>query len=358
MCLLNLVLLVTACSPTPLTQSSDQESEDVGSAADAGNVVATERPTPSPQATPIPDELVWFGPNMGSLDFVNIFTDPQAWLEARPQIDVLRFHSSVLFSTPCSICGDNYLTPFVEADAFKKLADWGIAIGIEVGAIYEQGCQGRKNFLRDASVAIGNIQRNGGRVDFLAMDSPLVHGRAKPVAGACNYTLEEAAAETAAFVYEVNQKYPSIVVGDTEPFPHYSVSELKDWILALEENDIRLSFFHLDVDIERVRVEGQDVSAALQELRRFCEEHGITFGVIFTSNWTQAFSNRSYYLSTMAWIETVREAIGRPDHIVFESWQGPSASGYHEVPINLPTNDPDGYSHIDLLIDGLTALAN
>ena len=126
----------------------------------------------------------------------------------------------------------------------------------------------------------------------------------------------------------------------------------------MENNGISLPFFHLDVDIERVRVEGQDVAADLQELKRFCDERGIAFGVIFTSNWTQSSSDRDYYLSTMSWLETVKEAIGRPDHTIFESWQGPSSSGLHEVPLNLPTNNLDGYSHIDLLMDGLEVLGN
>jgi hypothetical protein len=94
----------------------------------------------------------------------------------------------------------------------------------------------------------------------------------------------------------------------------------------------------------------------LQELRRFCEEHGIAFGVIFTSNWTQAGADRTYYESTMEWIGTVNEAIGRPQQVIFQSWQGPAPSGYHEVPINLPEDDPAVYSHTRLILEGLGVL--
>lgn len=295
---------------------------------------------------------------MGSRDFVDMFTDSDAWSEARDRIDVFRFHSSVLFPSPCEICGDNSLPGFAAADAFRKLDDWGIAIGIEVGAIYEGGCNGEHNYLRDAGVVILNIEQNGGTVSFIAMDEPFLHGSHKPVAGSCDYSLEEAAAETAAFIRKVHGSHPDIVVGDTEPYPHYSVAELKEWILEIEDNSVSLPFFHLDVDVERVRVEGQDVIADLREMKRFCDERGIAFGVIFTSNWTQSSTDRDYYISTMSWLETVNEAIGRPHHIIFESWQGPSPDGIHEVPINLPSNDPDGYSHIDLLMDGLEALGD
>lgn len=332
------LFLLAACAPT-LTAPPAPATAEVPPQQSAAATIA-----PRPQPAEVPKDLVWFGPNMGSRDFVQMFTDPESWSEARARMDVFRFHASVLFPTPCSICGDNH-----------KLADWDIAIGIEVGAIYESGCDGEANYWRDAGVVIQNIEQNGGEVAFLAMDEPLLHGGNKPVAGTCNYSLQEAAAETAIFVKTVQSHHPEILVGDTEPYPHYSIAQLEGWILELENNGVFLPFFHLDVDVERVRVEGQNVVADLQELKRFCDQRGIAFGVIFTSNWTQSSSERDYYLSTMGWLETVKEAIGRPNHIIFESWQGPSPSGIHEAPLNLPVNDPEGYSHIDLLMDGLAA---
>jgi hypothetical protein len=154
----------------------------------------------------------------------------------------------------------------------------------------------------------------------------------------------------------VSAAHPEILVGLVEPYPHYSVSELKDWINELDSQGVALPYFHLDVDTERVRVEGQRVRADLRELRDFTQARGIAFGVIFTSNWTQSDSNRAYYRSTLDWLATVKEAIGRPQHVIFESWQGPAVSGHHEVPVNLARNDPQGYSHLALLREGLDVL--
>jgi hypothetical protein len=55
----------------------------------------------------------------------------------------------------------------------------------------------------------------------------------------------------------------------------------------------------------------------------------------------------------MEWIRTVNNAIGQPQHVIFQSWLGPAANGVHEVPINLPENDPSVYSHTRLIIEGL-----
>lgn len=310
----------------------------------------TRTPTPAPTVTPVPTqvptELVWFAPNMGSRDYTDLFTQPEAWAEARAHVNVFMFYTQNLDNEPCNICGDNYLQPLVDADAFRKLADWGMGIAIEIGAVKEWGCSGEMEY-QNARFVVQNVQRGGGVVSFLAMDEPLIGGKL------CGQNMEETAEITGRFVRRLREAYPSIVVGDIEPYPHFSTAELTQWLDLLEENDTRPAFFHLDVDIERARVERRNVAADLQTLRQFSEARGIRFGVIFTSNWTRAGTDQGYYQSTMEWIRNVGDAIGRPQHLIFQSWQGPARSGYHEVPINLPEDDPAVYSHTRLILEGL-----
>lgn len=286
------------------------------------------------------EPLVWFAPNMASTDFVELFSEPEAWAGARAEIDVFKFYSANLFPDSCEICGDLSLGVLAEADAFRLLGKWGIPTAIEVGAVYEGGCRGDLTFMHDAGVVIDNVARSGGVVRIVAMDEPLLHSGVKPMAGSCDYTPAEAAVETAAFVNALHMAHPTIIAGDIEPYPHYSVAELQEWITALQYNGVVPAFFHLDVDMERVRVERHDVANDLAIMKRFVEDRGIVFGVILTSNWTQAGTDHSYYQSTMEWVGAVEAAIGRPQHVIVQSWQGPAASGEHEVPINLPEGDP------------------
>jgi hypothetical protein len=169
--------------------------------------------TATPVPTPVPSELVWFAPNMGSVDYIELFNKPESWSGARQRIDVFQFYDHLLlFETndePCDICGENYIKALLDVGAFEKLANWGIAIAIEAGG----GCN-PAGYFGQVSLLIGNVQANGGTVSFVAMDVPIAPGQ-------CGY-----------------------------------------------------------------------------------------------------------------------EAIGRPQHIIFQSWQGPAPSGHHEVPINLPENDP------------------
>jgi hypothetical protein len=291
---------------------------------------------------------------MGSRDYVELFTKPEQWSAARSRIDVFKFHTQNVLAYPCAICGNNTLNAFVDVQAFQRLTEWGIAIGVDVGAVKEWGCTGSEEF-RVAKETVQNIRANGGIVTFLIMDEPFMGGEWAPSGSkACGHTMEQSADVTEWFMRRVKAVYPDIIVGDTEPYPYFSVAELEQWIEALEERGATPAFFHLDVNMVQARMDGTDVAGDLQTLRQFFRDHDIPFGVILTSNtnWDAA-SNRAYFDSTMEWIRIVNDAIGRPQHVIFNSWLGPAPSGAHELPINLPENDPSEYSHTRLIIEGL-----
>ncbi len=355
--MVSLTLLVLACNITQkafeLTLTPDS-SKSTETSSSAPSPKTTNTSTPAP--TPVPSNLVWFAPNMGSRDYPELFTKPDQWSTARSQINIFKFYTQNVLDDPCAICGDNLLHTFVEVDAFRKLAEWGIAIALEVPAVKPWGCTSGITFAV-VERAIRNVEKNGGKVDFLAMDEPRVGGEESPSGVTCGYNMKQSAFETASFIKRVQAAYPGIIVGDIQAYPHFSAIETEEWLLELERQGARPSFLHMDIDIERVRVEGANVKADLQELRRITQQHDIAFGVIFTSNWHAAGSNQAYFDSTLGWIETVNAAIEKPQHVIFQSWQGDPTDrehkGIHEVPINLPENDPSSYSHTRLIREGL-----
>jgi len=159
---------------------------------------------------------------MGSRDYSELFASPEQWSEARWRINVFKFYTQNVLNDPCSICGDNTLGTFVDVQAFRKLTDWGIAISVEVGAVKEWGCTGEEEF-RVAKAAIQNIQANGGTITFLDMDEPFLGGELVINGNSCGYTMEQSAAVTSQFIQQVKAAYPHIIVGDTEPYPYFSV---------------------------------------------------------------------------------------------------------------------------------------
>jgi hypothetical protein len=301
--------------------------------------------------------LVWYAPTMGSIDYPELFAAPGRWSSARERVDVFKFYGGNVVGDEYDIGGDNVLQAFVDVKAFRKLRRWKIAIALEIGAIKPFECSPRP-WADFADLAISNVRDNGGRVRYVAMDEPLLGGQDQLGGLSCEFTRKRGAKAVARFTDLVTAAHPKVLVGDIEPYPHYPFAELRKWLAALARAGATPAFFHLDVDMERVRVEGQDVGADLANLRAFCERRGIPFGVIMTSNWTRSGTDRGYFESTMEWIETVNDGIGRPLHVIFQSWQGPAASGRHEVPINLPEDDPDVYSHTRLILEGLDVFAD
>jgi hypothetical protein len=333
----------TASSATPLTPSP----------APSAPITPTAAPTPLPlPAIDLGEPLVWYAPNMGSVDFPELFSRPERWSSARDRVDVFQFYGNTVSGDPYDIGGDNVLDTFVDVGAFGRLHDWDIATAIETGVIKWFACT-HGSWAEYANRGIDNVESNGGRVSFVAMDEPLLGGQISEGGVGCDYTPEEAAAEVAAFVTAVRAEHPEVEVGTIEAYPHYPIRELEAWITALGRAAARPAFFHLDVDIERVRVEGQNVAADLRRLRGFCDELGVPFGVILTSNWTAAGSDEGYYDSTLQWASMVNDGMGKPTHVILQSWQGPAASGRHEVPVNLPEDDPDVHSHTRLLLEAV-----
>jgi len=349
--ILMLVPSVAACSPQAALQNPSSTNANVPTSTTTTTIAPMVTSVSEP--TPMASDLVWFAPNFGSRDYTDLFTKPELWSETRVRINVFKFYTQNMLDQRCSICGGNTLKAFVEVDAFRQLNEWGIAIGIEVGAVKEWGCNGNETF-RVASTVIQNIKENGGTVAFVDMDEPYIGGELVANDQSCGYTMEQSANGTARFVQLMNSSYPNILVGDTEPYPYFSVSELEQWIGALEDRDVTLAHFHLDVDMLQARSDNEDVFADLQTLSQFFQERHIPFGVILTSNtnWVPN-SDRAFFDATMNWIRTVNAALDKPQHVIFQSWQGPSANGIHEFPINLPEDDPDTYSLTRLVIEGL-----
>lgn len=284
---------------------------------------------------------------MGSPDLIEMFTQPQRWRGARLSTDVFKFYEQqILADRPadCPECGRNVYPQLARAEAFTRLNAWGLRIGIEVGVIKSWGC-GASATLPLALEAVRRVEAKRAIVTELAMDEPLLG------AEGCQLSLDEAALHAAAFARDARRGRPHLRVGEIEPYPYFSAPLLLTWVSALRRNGFTPAFFHLDVDRAYAGRLGADVASDLALLRSSLEGQGIPFGVIFWSE--NGASDEDYFVDVMAWVETVRIAIGEPSQSIFQSWAvGPE--GRLDVPANLP--ETSRHSHTRLLEEGLTAL--
>lgn len=304
--------------------------------------------------------LVWFTPDDASVDMLMLFSHPELWPNARGRVQIFKFYVAQLLRPPnvCGTCGQNTEPNLAAAAAFSKLNQWGLDIAIEVPAVKEWACTADLTSAFDIP-PIQSVQSNGGVVSYLAMDEPFIGGQHVVNGQSCSYTMQQVATQTAQFVKLMQGFSPTLQIGDIEPYPYFSEGQLESWITTLQADGVNLPFFHLDVDQNAVAVNGTNVTSDVQLLDSFCKSRNIAFGVIFTNNNTsptQELSDQDYYNTTMLWVQTIKSAIGLPQHSIFQSWV-PNGDGLLDLPINLPENDPTIYSHTRLINDGLAALS-
>jgi hypothetical protein len=292
---------------------------------------------------------VWYAPNLGSPDTIEMFAQPKLWTAARHSTDVFKFYEKqILADRPadCPECGRNIYPELARAEAFTRLNAWGLAIGIEVGVLKSWGCAASAS-LPLAMDAVRRVEARQAVVSDLAMDEPLLGARD------CQLTLDEAARHAATFALGAREGHPFLRVGDIEPYPVLSASTLLDWLDAVRREGYVPAFFHLDVDRAHAARIGADVSGDLKLLRARVEAQGIPFGIIFWSD--EGTSEEAYAADVLSWVQTVHAAIGEPAQSIFQSW-AVSPDGTLTVPRNLPEADPDLHTHTRLLNDGLAAL--
>ncbi|MCD4849166.1 MAG: T9SS type A sorting domain-containing protein [Candidatus Aegiribacteria sp.] len=341
---------------------------------------------------------IWFTPNVGSVDMLDLFNNPEQWDSARSKIDVFKFYTGQVGSggwsgigNPGYNIGENYLENLVNVQAFYNLGQWDIEIAIEsffAGPVMSYDpliCSSSEyvfNLSLDGSInVIQNVQSNGGVVRYLAMDEPIRQwypeffyiytGQTDPRPCLVD-SLGELADYVAAYILQMKVWFPSITIGQIGLYPEVGVAQFKEWIIALEARGVSLPFLHIDVHGPRIDQYislgiNIDVVSDLLELKSFLEAHNVEFGIIFTDIYWDSqiwevdeYVDSTYYERTMEWVNFVNNENIESDHSIFQSWIFPvytTGLGPNEIPINLPEDDNLSiYSHTRLINEAVGIL--
>jgi hypothetical protein len=169
------------------------------------------------------------------------------------------------------------------------------------------------------------------------------------------------------------------VIGDIEPYPSSSVNDLEEWTDDLIANGFKPAFIHIDINVHFVDVHpSMSMKDDLRSLQSFFHQKGIPFGIIIWSGYDPLNSDKAYYEHAMQVVYQVKQAVGRPDQVIFQSWvmrsptscqqsdnscnakscsaADPPYCGENSIPFNLPETGPASFSHTRLINDGLAAL--
>lgn len=331
--------------------------------------------TVEPASAGDPPVQVWYKSASQSPDLPTMFEKPAQWAAARQKINVFMFAPENVEPYRKDTVNLQALT---SVDAFRKLNQWGLATALEVPAVKGWDCSTHQTSLvtiRD----MGFVERAGGNVRYLAMDEPLVTSLISKV---CPYDLDQTAAMVAKYIASVDaapevraQGLPDFV--DEEIYPGFTPALLEQWVMRLKAHGVTLAGLHLDVDINRIDrtpYARPRLVADFRELQTFLRDQHVPMGVIFWSGYDPLRSDKEYFDHVMAWVRLIHTAIGRPDHVIFQSWVSrcgsagcgaphhgctaadPHYCGTQSMPLNLPTPREPRYSGTQLVTAGLPVL--
>lgn len=216
----------------------------------------------------------WFTPDVNSPDMATLFTNPEKWPNSRGIIKRFKFYMQQLTEDcPASACGNNTLPGFLRIGAFKRFAEWGMPVGIEMGAVKDWDCTAEKN-----GAAIGpfveKMHSLGLNITFVDLDEPFFAGR--------QWCKMNPAQVAKAMKDNYWSKVPhGVAIGGLMPYPAFSAAQCIENLKAMAAEGIKYEWLHFDVDFNGVRNRDQAVRD-LQQIAAYCEQNGIQIGATMT----------------------------------------------------------------------------
>lgn len=281
-------------------------------------------------------DRIWFSPGPGTIDYLRLFEHPEEWPRARSVISVFKFYVQHTQTPPPSIVGPNTYDALVRVGAFRRLASWGIKIGIEAGSVKEFWCtedaSGMQASIQSTLGGIRAIVNAGAKLAYLAMDEPWVSGRAKVCGGPA---LEPTADRVATYMAEVNRAYPDVRIGLIEAYPFSSGAAIETVVDLLRARGVKPTFLHMDVDWHLLK--NGEFERDMTRLQAFARSQGVAFGIIVVGY--SGESDALYVVDTAGITGLIADTFqtwdAMPDHIIFQSWVSTS-TGLFITPSNLP----------------------
>lgn len=294
----------------------------------------TPSPTPEPPALSLDHQpLYWFAPlnleqvGRGSVDYMDLFTPDADWNEAAGHLQVFKLYG-----------GWAETGPFGELEqAVAAIRQRGLGLAIEHSPLFPDDTCGQSiegfagpGFLK----AVQRVKDAGGSLNYVALDEPYYWAHFYDGDQACQWSTEKIAKDVGDMILQARQIFPDLIVGDIEPVTGpANAAAYKAWLETFRAvNGFDIAFLHLDMDWSHSTWPDE----ALQ-MEAYGRELGIPIGMIYIGN--------SFEEDNATWLATAGERVkryelvagGRPDHIIFQSW--------NDKPDHvLPESDPTAYT--------------
>ena len=255
----------------------------------------------------------------GANDYLQLFEPGAPWQQVARHVQVFQFAEEFILRA----------SPETLSHVIAFLNQHGIAIAMQ-GApnLPTRGCgRGIESYgaphdmLREAE----RIQKLGGVVSYITMDEPLnfghvFNGRFGKIP--CHSPIATIAADAATKIAEARRVFPSVQVGETEPYgiPNVSsegwASMLAEWFRDFQQATGRpLAYEHVDIVWNRPTALSQ-LEAALPVIR----QAGIPLGIIYNGT-ARDPDSAAWVAEAKSHIALMEGRLGlRPQHVIFQSW--------------------------------------
>jgi hypothetical protein len=255
-----------------------------------------------------------------------LFTNGAKWTRAAARIDVFKLYGEWV---------DNTAAGQLRA-AIDGIETRGFVLAVEAGPLDPAGCgEGVEGFAgSDSGRRLAQrIKAAGGTLEVIALDEPWYYAHVYDGPNACHWPADRVAEGVAAFVEAVREEFPWVVVGDIEPTASLvSADELAEWMDAYQVAvGEPMGFLHLDSDWSR-----PDWSTLALQVEAAGAAREVPVGIIYTGGGAPSNEQWAHLAGQHALDHEDRDG-GRPDHVIFQSWN------VHPDRV-LPETDPNTFT--------------
>lgn len=283
----------------------------------AGRADAAPRTAPQIWLTPLSSA---FSPDgKGEPDVLALIASPAAWPRVSARTSVVKLYPYFVGHVPDAVL----------ADICGALKRRKIGLALEARVLDKRSpCGGDGG---DWTLGLlAKLKRDGGDLDYLAMDEPVLHWKA---AAGCTATEADLARDVARKLASYRRVFPRLRFGDIEPVAldngaKLTSAEILRFLDAYAAADgAPLAFFHADV------VWTFPWLRRTLELMQEVHRRGMRFGVIY-NGLDFAATDAAWSQEAVDHFTAFERAAGRsPDAAVFQTWVGHPARA-------LPESDP------------------
>ncbi len=244
----------------------------------------------------------------------DLFENESAWADTR------RFVKSLVYA-------DHDFKKLEDGELrfiFSRMREWGLSLELEVGAVKEWGVTARDTFKWEVE-HWDRVVRLGGVISAISMDEPLVAATLL-LHRSYEYGLEQ----TLDFISLARSRLPGVVLGEVEPYPHFTQKVHQRWIDDLQRGlkalgQTGLDFYRIDPDWSAY-VGNAGFWPGVRTVEDYCRSQNLPFSLIY---WAADYprtardhlaTDQTWYSGVMYEGRAYAEAGGRPDQYVISSW--------------------------------------